>query len=61
MFKQFKYLGMVLSKHGEGYGELLRAVKGRRVIGSLAMVITGIALCLWSKGSSCNNETVIHI
>ncbi len=34
--KEFKYLGTVLSKHGEMEGEVReRAVKGRSVVGSL--------------------------
>ncbi len=36
--KEFKYLGTVLSKHGE---IRKRAVKGRSVIGSLARVMRG--------------------
>ncbi len=37
--KEFKYLGTVLSKHGEMEGEVReRAVKGRGIMGSLARV-----------------------
>ena len=40
--KEFKYLGIVLSKHGEMEGEVReRAVKGRSVIGSLARNMKG--------------------
>ncbi len=40
--KEFKYLGAVLSEHGEMEGEVReRAVKGRSVIGSLARVMRG--------------------
>ncbi len=38
--KEFKYLGTVLSKHGEMAGEVReRVVKGRSVIGSLERVV----------------------
>ncbi len=38
--KEFKYLGTVLIKHGEMEGEVReRAVKGRSVIGSLALYL----------------------
>ena len=38
--KEFKYLGTVLSRHGEMEGEVReRALRGRSVIGSLARVM----------------------
>ncbi len=42
MIKEFKYLGIVLNKHGESEREVReRAVKVRRVIGSLPRVVRG--------------------
>ncbi len=48
--KDFKYVGTVLSKHGEMEGEVReRAVKGRSVIGSLARVMKGRSVSMEVK------------
>ncbi len=45
--EKFKYLGTVLSKHGEMEGEVMeRAVKGRSVIGSLARAMKGRSMTM---------------
>ncbi len=45
--KEFKYLGSVLSKHGEMEGEVReRAVKARSVLGSLAVVMKGRSMSM---------------
>lgn len=51
--KEFKYLGTVLSKHGEM--EDVRAVKDRSVIGSLARVIKGRNMSMEIQGGLRNS------
>ncbi len=47
--KEFKYLGRVLSKHGEMEEVRERAMKGRSVIGSLARVMKWITMSMEVK------------
>ncbi len=50
VMKEFKYLGTVLSKHGEMEGEIRKSVvKGRSVIGSLARVMKGRSVSMEVK------------
>ena len=56
VFKEFKYLGTMLGKHGEMDGEIrTRAVKGRSAIGTLGRIMKGRSESMEVKRGSRNS------
>lgn len=48
--EEFKYLGTVLSKHGNMKEKMERAVKGRQTLGSIKRLMRGRNLSMQVKG-----------